>query len=189
MVYLYAALGVVMMTGIMTIFEMGLSLTGQSFILKPLLSADRVSSKNELKGFDNTFLDLLYAENQDTSLDPLGSPKASSPLKSASLCAQVLCRINRNNFCLGENPPVDALLPPPVDGLNGINESTSSPSGELWSDACALEIGDKYRFLIRPDSGIDNSFPYHLYSCSLKYDGIESDFSSCNVERTSEVQL
>ena len=35
MVYLYAALGVVMMTGIMAIFEMGLSLTGQSLLLIP----------------------------------------------------------------------------------------------------------------------------------------------------------
>ena len=32
MVYLYAAFGVVMMTGIMAIFEMGLSLTGQSLL-------------------------------------------------------------------------------------------------------------------------------------------------------------
>lgn len=32
MVYFYAALGVMMMTGIMAIFEMGLSLTGQSLL-------------------------------------------------------------------------------------------------------------------------------------------------------------
>ena len=32
MVYLYAVMGVVMMTGIMAIFEMGLSLTGQSLL-------------------------------------------------------------------------------------------------------------------------------------------------------------
>ena len=35
MVYLYAALGVVMMTGIMAVVEMGLSLTGQSLLLNP----------------------------------------------------------------------------------------------------------------------------------------------------------
>ena len=35
MIYLYAALGVVMMTGIMAVVEMGLSLTGQSILLKP----------------------------------------------------------------------------------------------------------------------------------------------------------
>ena len=35
MVYLYAALGVVMMTGIMAVIEMGLSLAGQSVLSKP----------------------------------------------------------------------------------------------------------------------------------------------------------
>ena len=35
MVYLYAGMGVVMLTGIMAIFEMGLSLTGQSLLPMP----------------------------------------------------------------------------------------------------------------------------------------------------------
>ena len=35
MVYLYAGLGVLMISGIMAIFEMGLSLTGQSMIPTP----------------------------------------------------------------------------------------------------------------------------------------------------------
>ena len=35
MVYLYAGMGVVMLTGIMAIFEMGLSLTGQSLLPTP----------------------------------------------------------------------------------------------------------------------------------------------------------
>ena len=35
MIYLYAALGVVMVTGIMAVVEMGLSLTGQSLLLRP----------------------------------------------------------------------------------------------------------------------------------------------------------
>ena len=36
MVYLYAGMGVVMLTGIMAIFEMGLSLTGQSLLPMPV---------------------------------------------------------------------------------------------------------------------------------------------------------
>ena len=36
MVYLYAGLGVVMLSGIMAIFEMGLSLTGQSLLPMPV---------------------------------------------------------------------------------------------------------------------------------------------------------
>ena len=35
MVYLYAGLGVVMLSGIMAIFEMGLSLMGQSMLPTP----------------------------------------------------------------------------------------------------------------------------------------------------------
>ena len=35
MVYLYAGLGVLMLSGIMAIFEMGLSLTGQSMLPTP----------------------------------------------------------------------------------------------------------------------------------------------------------
>ena len=182
MVYLYAALGVVMMTGIMAVVEMGLSLKGQSFILKPLLSDDQANSINDLTAFDNDLMNLLYKENVVTGLDPLGSSKDSAPLIKSSLCSQVLCRINRNQFCLGENPPVGLSPPPSVDSLNGINESGTSPSGEWWSDSCALELGGKYRFLIRPDSEIDKNFPYQLYSCSLKYDGLNSNPSKCDVE-------
>ena len=35
MLYLYAVLGILMLSGIMTIFEMGLSLTGRSMIPTP----------------------------------------------------------------------------------------------------------------------------------------------------------
>ena len=181
MVYLYAALGVVMMTGIMAVVEMGLSLTSQKKKKKKLLSDDQKNSINELKGFDNDLMDLLYKKNVVEGLDPLGSFK-EAPLVKSSLCEEVLCRINRNQFCLGENPPVGALPPPSVDGLNGIGESEASPSGEWWSNSCALELGGKYRFLIRPDSKIDKNFPYQLYSCSLQYDGLSSDLSKCDVE-------
>ena len=48
MVYLYAAMGVVMMTGIMAVFEMGLSLTGQSILLKPMILS-RIYKAKQLK--------------------------------------------------------------------------------------------------------------------------------------------
>ena len=61
MVYLYAALGVVMMTGIMAVVEMGLSLTGQSTFFKSLslLSSSQKESINELKRLDQNVLLLL----------------------------------------------------------------------------------------------------------------------------------
>ena len=180
MVYLYAALGVVMMTGIMAVFEMGLSLTGQSFILKPLLGSGQKESINELKQLDQNVLLLLSKKHEVQGLDPLGSPKGS-PLKGSSLCSQVMCRINRQEFCLGEVSDAGRPLPSPVDSLKGLGQSDNSPSGE-WSNSCALEMGSKHRFLIRPDSQIDKDLPYYLYSCSLNDQGLGSDLSQCSVE-------
>ena len=46
MAYLYAAMGVMMLTGIMAIFEMGMSLTGQS--LMPNAPNEYLSKKNKV---------------------------------------------------------------------------------------------------------------------------------------------
>ena len=180
MVYLYAALGVVMMTGIMAIFEMGLSLNGQSFVLKPLLAPAQNNSINELKQIDKNVLLLLFKEHEVLGLDPLGSPKGS-PLKGSSLCTQVMCRIKRQSFCLGEVSDTGQPLPPPLDSLRGLVQSENSPSGQ-WSNSCVLEMGKKYRFLIRSDSQPDEDFPYYLYSCSLSDQGLASDQSKCSIE-------
>ena len=56
MVYLYAGLGVVMLTGIMAIFEMGLSLTGQSMLPTP---PDEYSENAEMKVADKRILEIL----------------------------------------------------------------------------------------------------------------------------------
>ena len=182
MVYLYAALGVVMMTGIMAVFEMGLSLTGQSFVLKPLLGSSQKQSINELKELDQNVLLLLSKKHEVQGLDPLGSPKGS-PLQGSSLCSQVICRINRQAFCLGEVSDTDRPLPPPVESLKGLDQSDDLPLGQ-WSNSCALEMGVKYRFLIRPDLQINKDLPYYLYSCSLNDQLLGSDFSKCSVEQS-----
>ena len=180
MVYLYAALGVVMMTGIMAVVEMGLSLTGQSFILKPLLASSQKESINELKQLDQNVLLLLSKKHEVQGLDPLGSPKGS-PLKGSALCTQVICRIDRQAFCLGEANYAGRPLPPSVESLKGLSQSDNFPSGQ-WSNSCALEMGDKHRFLIHSDSQIDKDLPYYLYSCALKYQGLESDLGKCSIE-------
>lgn len=184
MVYLYAVLGVVMMTGIMAIVEMGLSLTGQSFILKPPLSSDRKDSMNQLKKLDRSMLSILYQEHEVEGLDPLGSP-ANLPLKGSGLCDQILCRVKRQSFCLGEEPAVDEEPPFPVESLMGINQAGNSSSDE-WSDSCALEMDRRYRFLIRSDSQDGKEFPYSLYSCVLKDDGVGSDLGDCDFESFPE---
>ena len=53
MVGLYAAMGVMMLTGIMAIFEMGLSLTGQSLRVNP---SDEYLSNAMMKGLDARLL-------------------------------------------------------------------------------------------------------------------------------------
>ena len=60
MVYLYAGLGLLMLSGIMAIFEMGLSLTGRTMIPTP---ADTYHEKADMKMADKGFLELL--QNRD----------------------------------------------------------------------------------------------------------------------------
>ena len=56
MVYLYAGLGVLMLSGIMAIFEMGLSLTGQSMLPTP---SDAYLQDSDLKMSDKRLMELL----------------------------------------------------------------------------------------------------------------------------------
>jgi hypothetical protein len=63
-VYFYAVMGVVMMTGIMAIFEMGLSLTGQSLLPAPL-SGYSANTQNKAK--DARLLQKLYEEDFNES--------------------------------------------------------------------------------------------------------------------------
>ena len=60
MVYLYAGLGLLMLSGIMAIFEMGLSLTGQSMIPTP---TDPYLQRADMKLADKNFLTLLHDRN------------------------------------------------------------------------------------------------------------------------------
>ena len=62
MVYLYAGLGVLMLSGIMAIFEMGLSLTGQSMLPTP---SDAYLQDSDLKMSDKRLMELL--RNPETS--------------------------------------------------------------------------------------------------------------------------
>ena len=60
MVYLYAGLGVLMLSGIMAIFEMGLSLTGQSMLPTP---PDDYLQNSDLKMSDKRLIELLSNPN------------------------------------------------------------------------------------------------------------------------------
>ena len=61
MVYLYAGMGVVMLTGIMAIFEMGLSLMGQSLLPTP---TDQYFADSSMKETDKTLLKFLFDQKK-----------------------------------------------------------------------------------------------------------------------------
>lgn len=70
MVYLYAGLGIAMLSGIMAIFEMGLAVTGQSLLRSPEESYfDDITAKNIDKNFMKNWHDRKW-ENVFIDADP-----------------------------------------------------------------------------------------------------------------------
>ena len=76
MVYLYAGMGLLMLSGIMAIFEMGLSLTGQSMIPTP---PDQYLQSADMKLADKKLLELLQDRNT-----------VSQGLTSQALCTALI---------------------------------------------------------------------------------------------------
>ena len=86
MVYLYAALGVVMMTGIMAVVEMGLSLSGQSLLLKPNDLYQQNLLANGVGRRDQKMLGLLQDPAHLAAINAVVNP-------AKDLCDKVLDRI------------------------------------------------------------------------------------------------
>lgn len=169
MVYFYAALGVVMMTGIMAVVEMGLSLTGQSLLSKPDDPYRQNLVTNAVDKRDQQMLRLLHDEDD---LDLIGRS-----LQSAPLCDQLLCRSSPSGtaYCR----PATNLVPanvlandagqrfPELAELTRAGVSPPDADGFL-SNACALQVG-MHRLLIQPDPNPrDDQIPYRLFSCVLE---------------------
>ena len=177
MVYLYAALGVVMMTGVMAVIEMGLSLSGQSLLLKPNDPYQQNLFSNLVGKRDQQMLNLLHNPND---LDSMGRS-----LQGSSLCDQVLCRSSPAGaaHCRSatEKVPANVLANDAGQRLSELAELTragvSPPDADgLFSDACALQVG-MHRLLIQPDPAqVEPQIPYRLFSCVL------NEASTCNVE-------
>ena len=72
MVYLYAGLGIAMLSGIMAVFEMGLAVTGQSFLSSPVDRYDTGLAKDT----DKKFIKSLYGgwdeefDSAESALEP-----------------------------------------------------------------------------------------------------------------------
>ena len=178
MVYLYAALGVVMMTGIMAVMEMGLSLTGQSLLLKPDDPYQQNLVANAVGRRDRQMLNMLHHHDD---LDAMGRS-----LQSAELCDQLLCRSSPGGAAscrsATDSVPANVLALdagtrlPELAQLTRAGVSPPDANGFL-SNSCALQVG-MHRLLIQPDPApIDPQIPYRLFSCVLTEDP-RCDFES-----------
>ena len=167
MIYFHAGLGAAMLAGIMAMFEVGLSLTGQSLMDEESAS---VYYQDVVNSADQLFQKMLT--------DPLDLKVLGTGRYGDSLCEQILCRINGTG-CSSKNykMPLYASL-----------QSYSTPKYafpmSVWSSACALERrldnnAITHRLLISPNrQSID--LGYELFSCLV--DGNSAD-QRCNFER------
>ena len=170
MVYLYAALSVVMMTGIMSVFELGISLTSQSMLLKPHDSYQQSRLVDSVGRRDQQMLSLLYSQSD---LDSMGRS-----LRSNELCNQLLCRVSLVGAagCEGLNGVADDA-DKRLSNLRDLTQVGVFPPVAKWANACALQ-SSRHRLLIQPDPDpIDPKIPYRLFSCVLSVASI-CDFES-----------
>ena len=145
MVYLYAGMGVVMLTGIMAIFEMGLSLTGQSLLPIP---ADLYASDSSMKELDNTLLEFLFDQKKLkvlvlVNVNGLDQQQEVEKTFSAVAADQGLC---------------GALNQIDDEGWTLIREGR-------WINSCQLNQGS-HRAVVKENSN-DVQMPYQLFSCAL----------------------
>lgn len=167
MTYLYAVLGIAMLTGIMAMFEMGLSLTGQQSLLSP--PNDAYTGGTPEQRDDRLWMQLLHDSD---ALDAIGRN-----LRSQSLCDQLLCRVSevQEKRCKGENGFEDGY-----GSLAVFSDTVIDPavySRHPFPGACVLTNGT-HRVLIVPQEG-EPEAPYGLYSCLT---GGRSSGGQCSFE-------
>lgn len=150
MTYLYAVLGIAMLTGIMAMFEMGLSLTSQQSLLSP--PNDAYTGGTPEQRDDQRWMELL---SDSDALDVIGRN-----LSSQSLCDQLLCRVSeaQEKRCTGEN-----AYEAGYDTLGEFSASSITDSGHPFPRACVFSKG-AHRVLIVPEEK-EPGAPYGLYSC------------------------
>ena len=145
MVYLYAGLGVVMLSGIMAIFEMGLSLVGQSMLPTP---PDPYQESSEMKLVEKRMIGLLMDRNA----------------VAQGLANQALCDALLQSYA-AQYPGESAGQP---DGRMPIDQGR-------WIRSCQLmrQIDDpslkhiSHRVLIMPPDPGQDQLAYRLFSCAL----------------------
>ena len=121
MVYLYAGLGLLMLSGIMAMFEMALSLTGRSMIPTP---PEPYHQRADMKLADKSFLKLL--QNRDAV--------------SQGLTSQALCIALIQSYAM-QHPE---QLPWQSDNRMPIDQG-------IWVRSCQLNRGSHRVLILPPD--------------------------------------
>ena len=159
MVYFYAALGVVMMTGIMAVFEMGVSLTGQSLLPSPSdIYFDSSQGENCLDGkcLDEELLTILV--NPDD---------VARGLSGQALC-NALNQADPGQYSFG---PIINRTSPWDQGCQF--ETSYVVRGETVS----------HKILIKPpEQGVASLLPYELFSCTSSREGYQCSFERSEVD-------
>ena len=157
MVYLYAGMGVVMLTGIMAIFEMGLSLTGQSLLPMP---TDLYVGSDEQRG-------------DSYMMDSFDATKNSNPVVSG-LKGMDICDALKVNAYVKDRvgTPSGTFLPQGLDSA--------------WDDGCVIEFGS-HQILVVPNPSQSSSGlrPYLIVSCTI-YDNTSTSMICPFVEPASD---
>ena len=164
MSYLYAGLGIAMLTGIMAMFEMGLSLSGQSLLPH---AVDPYFSSNDAAEADRALFKLL---SSDDDLNLIGRNR-----KDTVLCAEIIKRIDERNSGKCNPSGINSSHYCP---LKGIKQAKDKPV-KGWGSACGLTL-PPHRILILPSDV--STVPYQIYSCVLS--GNESG-NRCSFEEES----
>ena len=123
MVYLYAGLGILMLSGIMAIFEMGLSLMGQSLLPTP---PDLYQESDEMKMVDKRLIELL-----------LDRDSVSQGLASQALCSALL-----QSYSSQYTDPSAGQADPRMPIVEG-----------RWIRSCQLNRGSHRIVVMPPDPG------------------------------------
>lgn len=168
MVYLYAALGVVMMTGIMAVVEMGLSLTGQSLLLNSNDPYRQNLLTNGVGKRDQKMLGILQDPAHLAAID-------SDEDDDKDLCDKVLDRIaiEVRSQCYPGGEYVESQA---CDEARLLGDLVDADDPKKFP-ACALQVDLVHRLLLQRDPDPEDSqIPYRLFSCVL------SDTSTCDFE-------
>ena len=172
MVYLYAGLGVVMLSGIMAIFEMGLSLMGQSMLPSPV---DKYFADSSIKKTDKIRLEFML-DQERLCVDKCNRKSNERVMKYFS----ELVADPKFGLCGALNK---------IDGIDeDENEEWTLVSDPDWINSCQLARGS-HRAVVKKSFDARH-VPYLLFSCNLEGENVwfdeQLEIFRCYFERQPE---